>query len=499
MSRWKRILASGVLGAATALTPVGAAFAADKPADAAGARVISDFLSAYLGKSALPTLKITPSGSSYLVSLDFAAMTQALKAAGIVYDPAVLQFKVAEQDGGDWRVEVDKIPPISGSVTPPAGQPGGKVNVQVEATHLTQSALIDPKLNWIASTHGAADKLTVVQRGTGVDEFIELGGLKFDGSTKSGASGLVTTVAETLNSLNFVMDVDPKKADPATRGPGKPVHVSAQGGPGSADVSLADFQPGPLLDAWRFSVAHPTRADYARDFEALKPILTALAADHLTASDSLKLDKLDVMTEVGPVAIEGAALGVAIVNKGAESGFSEHLAVRAIKLPEGLAPPLYAPVIPTSFDIGFKAHGFDIEGAVQEWLADVKLDGDEPPLSETDRAKVSAKFVGSRPIVIDIQPSHIEGPSLDLAFSGQVTIDQSKPVGAITIKLRDFDKTAKAVQGLGADEAQKLTAVLAMAKGLGKSTADGTMVWVCSLGADHVMKVNGLPLGKSPF
>ena len=54
MSRWKRMVAGGALIAATALTPVASAFAADKPADDAGARVIADFLSAYLGKAALP-------------------------------------------------------------------------------------------------------------------------------------------------------------------------------------------------------------------------------------------------------------------------------------------------------------------------------------------------------------------------------------------------------------------------------------------------------------
>jgi len=41
--------------------------------------------------------------------------------------------------------------------------------------------------------------------------------------------------------------------------------------------------------------------------------------------------------------------------------------------------------------------------------------------------------------------------------------------------------------------------VLAMAKGLGKAGPDGAMSWVCDLGRDKVIKINGLPLGKSPF
>ncbi len=359
--------------------------------------------------------------------------------------------------------------------------------------------MFDPKLNWVASSQGGADKISLVERGPGIEEFVEFTGIKFDGATKSGASGLVTTVSETLDSLNFVMDVDPKGIDAATHGPAKPVHVSAQGGKGEINVKLADFQPGPLLDAWRFAAARRERADYARDFEGLKSVLTALVADHLTLEESFKLDKLDVMSEVGPVKVEGLVAGGGIVSKGADSGFSEHLAARSIKLPEGLVPPIYAAVTPTAFDIGFQAHGFDVELAVQEWLADVKLAGDGPVLSDADQDKVHEKLIGSRPIVIDILPSHITGPSLNLAFQGKVTVERSKPTGAITIKLQDFDKTATAVRRLDPKTEQQLTPVIAMAKGLGKPDADGALIWVCSLGADHVIKVNGLPLGKAPF
>ena len=149
----------------------------------------------------------------------------------------------------------------------------------------------------------------------------------------------------------------------------------------------------------------------ARDFEALKPVLTALAADHLKLDENLKLDKLDILTESGAVAIEGLSVAVGAINGGAETGFSEHFAARSISLPAGLVPPMYAPVIPTSFDFGFKASGFDIEAAGQEWLADVSYAGDGPTLSPQDKGKVSAKLMGTRPIVVDIPASHIRGRS----------------------------------------------------------------------------------------
>ena len=295
------------------------------------------------------------------------------------------------------------------------------------------------------------------------------------------------------------MDIDPKGVDPATKAPAKPVHISAKGQGGAVTVALKDFQPAPLLDAWRFLAAHPARADVARDFDALKSVVNAFIADRLTLDEQVSMDKLGFNTEAGPVALEGVGFSVTAVSNGADSGFGESFAAKAIKLPDGLAPPIYAAVTPTSFDIGFKATGFDIASAAQEWFADAKLAGDGPVLSAADQAKVFVKLTQSRPINIEIKPSHIVAPSLDIAFEGKVTVDKGKPFGAITLKVRDFDKTAKAVQALGPEAEQKLVPMIAMAKGLGKPGPDGAMVWVGEIGKDMVMKVNGLPLGKAPL
>ncbi len=65
--------------------------------------------------------------------------------------------------------------------------------------------------------------------------------------------------------------------------------------------------------------------------------------------------------------------------------------------------------------------------------------------------------------------------------------------------MRDFDKTVTAMKGLGPDAEKEMVPALAIAKGLAKAEADGALSWVGELGADGVMKVNGLPLGKAPF
>jgi hypothetical protein len=472
------------------------ALAADRPADPAGARAIADFIADYAGKATAPSVKVVSEGSSYLVTLDLGALNATLKPTGFTYDAAELKFRVFQQDDGQWRIETASTPPISGRMTPPNGQ--GTLEVRVETEKLEQTTLLDPKLGWIASSRGGADKVSLIEHGTGFDEVLDFAKLRFAATTKSDAQGLTTTVSEPMESLNLVMDIDRKGADPANAA-AKPVHVSAKGEGGAVDIALKGFQPGPLAEGWRFFAAHPERADYARDFAAFRTTVDALLADAFTVDESFRLDKLHIVTESGPVEIEGAAFGAGAVNGGADSGFSEHIAAKSIKLPDGMLPGVYAPLVPTSFDIGFKASGFDLAGAAQEWFANAHLEGDGPPLTKEQQDKVTARLVRSKPIVVDILPSHIVGPSLNLAFEGRVTIDNTQPVGSITIQAPNFDQMAQAIHGLGPKAEQQLVPVIAMAKGLGKPGPDGALIWVCDLGRDKVMKINGLPLGKSPF
>jgi hypothetical protein len=91
-------------------------------------------------------------------------------------------------------------------------------------------------------------------------------------------------------------------------------------------------------------------------------------------------------------------------------------------------------------------------------------------------------------------------PQINIAFQGRIQYRMGgKPTGSITIHMRDFDKTVSALKVLGPDAEQKYVPVMAMAKGLAKTDSDGALSWVGEIGADGVMKVNGLPLGKAPF
>jgi len=102
------------------------------------------------------------------------------------------------------------------------------------------------------------------------------------------------------------------------------------------------------------------------------------------------------------------------------------------------------------------------------------------------------------PIGVTILPSRILAQQLDLSFEGDLQIAGGRPVGKITIKARDFDKTMAAVKSAGPLATPQVVAGLTMARGLAKADSDGSLVWVAEYSADGVMKLNGLPLGKAP-
>jgi hypothetical protein len=64
--------------------------------------------------------------------------------------------------------------------------------------------------------------------------------------------------------------------------------------------------------------------------------------------------------------------------------------------------------------------------------------------------------------------------------------------------MRDFDKTMTAVRALRPEVQLKAIPALALAKGLAKTDADGRLSWIVEVDGDRYIKINGIPLGKTP-
>ena len=158
--------------------------------------------------------------------------------------------------------------------------------------------------------------------------------------------------------------------------------------------------------------------------------------------------------------------------------------------------------MPTSFDLHFKVAGFDLTAAGTEAIADMRLAGDKVrrfPRRTRRRFPPScsarAHWSSTSP------PSHIRAPQVDVGFEGQIrypaVLGADKATGTIAFRARNFDQTTAAALKVaaGPEEEKKLIPVIAMVKGLAKTDPDGVMTWVCEIGDDRILKVNGMSLG----
>jgi len=480
-----------------------AAFAKDLPATPDSAAKLQAFFAAYLSKAA--PLKISPADPGFMVALDLAATTAPFKSTGFSFDPATAKYHVVEQDDGAWRVEFSDFPALVAHIHKQDGDHTLDGTETITLAGAKGQAVIDPAIGFWRNFASQADSANVEAKFAGIAETVQVGGVKVNGTGQAGADGAVSAaVTQTAASIALKLDVDPKAMEAAKSGgdapesDAQPYSVDIKSGPVTADIKLDGLKTHALLDLWAFLVAHPTRPELAANEAAFKALIAAALASQTKAEETASIEKIAAQIPQGQITIDSAKFGVSGAS-GPSGAFGEHFEAAGLALPATLIPAPFVGFAPTAFSIGFRASGFDVASASAEMVADLHLAGDGPAIAPDDAAKIRAKLIGPDGIVVDIEPSRIIAPLLDLSFEGHVVYKGAKPTGTLTVHMRNFDKTQAALKTLGPDVEKKVAPMLAMAKGLAKTDGDGSLVWVGEIGPDGVMKVNGLPLGKSPI
>ncbi len=478
------------------------ASAADRPATVDGAKKLGEVFATYFGKaaSAPPNLTIAAGADHYDVAFDYGAAMSAL--AGTVpgaatYAPAIMKFKLAEQDDGAWRVGMDGYPSIKGHVSDKTTV----MDMNLDMAGFKQELVFDPATGWIRTGRATADSMTMKVAATGIDESFGTGRLVFDqvGKATDGVASLTGTGGMTNFNFGFVVRPDElKKASGEAAGGGDPINVTGKSDKATIDIALQGLKAKQGLDLWAFAVAHPGRAQLAANEPAFKALLTAFLTNDFHLSEGGTMQKLVVTAPQGPFTLENAKFGV-VAGVSAKDNLEEHFAGDGFVLPPGLVPPQFADLTPKSFDIGFKVSGFDAFAAGKEAIADLHLAGDGNPISDDDGKKILAKGMSGGPIVIDLPASHIVAPKLDIAYDGQIKIDGVKRYGKVNVHVKNFDQTVEALKALGPLVPAGAMSGVAMVKGLAKKDADGALTWVAEITADGSITVNGLPMGKAPI
>jgi len=464
----------------------GPALAADRPATAEGAKAVQAVFDRFLPAptaEAPPFVSVKVDGESYVVSVDLADVNGALKAAGAdaSYEPAALVYRLFEQDDGKWRVVQEAFPKIVSHVR--------DATSVVDIVTYRQTFVIDPALAWFTSGAASADKGNMTVKAANLDETFDFGPLKADlATTVDSTRSVSSSVKETIDAIAFKVAGTVKD--------GRPVNVSGRMDRAAFSVGVDRLKSKTLFDLVALLSAH--RADLAEHEVELKDLLRPLAAPGLRFAEGGEASKLLIESPIGAIALSEARFAVGVSNNGPESAVDATVGAEGLSLPVGLLPPGAADLTPSKINLTATVNGFDIAAAADTAIDNLHLASGGPAISPSDSAKVSAALIGGRRIKVALAPSHVVAPAVDADLQGDLTYAAGKASGAVTVRMRGFDKTMNAVKALGPEIALKALPALAMAKGLAKTETDGALSWLIELGDDRSIKVNGLPLGKAP-
>ncbi|HXE25747.1 MAG TPA: hypothetical protein VN637_12740 [Roseiarcus sp.] len=462
------------------------ALAADRPATPEGAAALKALIARYLPGAeagARPLVTVTPEGSHYLISADLSALNALLSDTGVSYDPAAIAYQAVEQDDGKWRLAMDQIPRIAFHSRHGSGS--------LELTNFRAAALIDPAIAWLLSGSANMDKGVLQLQSPKLDQEIDFGPVQETVATEVGADGSVSTRVK-----EEIADIGLKATGAGEKD--SPINFSARAEKALINLGVDGFKSRKAFDLWGLIAANPTRAGLAAHEAEFKGLLKELAAPGLKLEEGLEAQKAVVTASLGAIALADLKYRFGVANAGPQSSLSLNVSAEGLSLPVGLAPPNAGALTPSKIDVAATVKGVDLTAAANEWISDLSLAGEGPILSEDNADKVEAALLGPGPIRIEFAPSHVVAPALDADFAGVIHLDHDKPTAAISVHMRDFDKTMAAVKALGPDIAAKALPGLALAKGLGKTESDGSLSWLVELGADRSIKVNGIPFGKAP-
>ncbi len=468
------------------LSLAGNVLADDKPATPQGAESLQAFFDRFLPAppaGSPPLVNVAPDGQAYRVSADLSAMNGVLKGAGAnaTYEPAPLVYQVFEQTDGKWRVVQDSLPKI--------------VTHAKDATNVftidnyRQTIVIDPALAWWTSGAASADKGNLTAEAPKFSQSIDFGRLKGDYATTVNANGSVSsTVKQEIADIAFKVASTDKD--------GNPVSSSGRMDNAAFNIGIDGLNSKKLFDLISLLSAH--RADLSAHEGELKDLLRPLAAPGLRFVEGGEASKLMVGSPLGAIALAGAKVAVGVTNAGPASAVDATIGAEGLSLPVGLAPPGAADLTPSKIDLVLTVKGIDVAAAANTAIDSLHLGGPGSAISEADSARVSAALLGAGPLKVVIAPSHVVAPAIDADLQGELRYAAGKTAGAVTVRMRNFDKTMNAIRGLGPEMATKSLPMVAMAKGLAKTESDGALSWLIEIGDDRSIRINGIPLGKAP-
>ena len=451
----------------------------------ADADKIRDALKPYLGPMT-DQVKIQPMDDGYKATLDFTALLAEAKAQGFDASLSPLEFTAKPAGGDIWKLHQE------GDVSFAAKFPGGYVNEKF--TGMTQDITLDLAQGLITEVLGGAKTVSIDeqvpdQKGHSATVKMTADGLTVKSNTKANPDGgSDTAFTEAFGTWAMTVHSDAE---------GQPMDIAVKSAGGTFDGSIVGLQGRPMLDVWRFMIAHIKQKPTAADQGDLKSALSASLPLFKVITSKGAVTKVDVSTPLGNFGAEKIGFTLNANGLVKDGMFQEGLSVEGLTIPPGVAPAWANALVAKNTSLDVKITGFDLATWSKGMVDNADFSKDDPvPKSVVDALALGILTTGAATITIG--PSSISNNTYNLSVQGAFSAGPAaQPSGKATVKMTGFDDVMKALTGAPAEAGLKDSgAVMIVAKGLGKTGGDGSISWDIEATKDGQFLVNGTDVKK---
>ncbi len=453
------------------------------------AKRLTGIFQSYLGQEP-GVVAVTPSGDVYDVKVDFVPLIKKNAKAGFTVDVTPLVMKLTDQGGGKWLVTQDQ--PFSYSMKVP-----GQLDVMIKVGNMKGSSVFDESLSAFSSSTSDFTDLTVDETfsapggGGEMQVAYALKSMHYETTATAAQNGGVDgTVKSTMNGLVEKFNLPASAASPT------PMNIEVTADKGTSDANYKGMKAKAIYQMIAWFVAHPSEEAAKNSQAELKKLVSDGLPFFENLSSTGTLQKLSVVTPVGPVEIANVGVGISLNGIVADGFAQETLSADGLKLPVGLVPPWATDLVPQKLALDFKISGFNLSDPAKIMLDTFDLAKKNPSTPELD-AKLMAAFMPKGAVTITMGPSKVIAKLFDLGFEGDMTAGPvSTPVGQASIKAKGFDQVMDALKAAPPEMAGSAIAAMIAAKGMAKTESDGVMSWKIENTIAGGILVNGIDVSK---
>jgi hypothetical protein len=456
-------------------------------ATAAEADRLVDVFHRYLGApraGEADHVRAVPEGEAYRLTIDFDRMAEAFLPQGFSVDAAELSFLAQPLPDATWRVSELTLPtPLTFSV------PGQTLTYRWEGASF--EGIYDPALASFVSFDHAISATSSEMRGVEGASTSFVGAQTIHGTTTGAGEDTVnTSVQQTVRDVVAQETITLPDAG-AKASPALPIEFAYSIETAAIDLSLENLDAVGLLDLWAHAVARMQEDKPNVDEAALKLMLGELMPLFSRLDENIVIGGLRVGTPFGDFGMEEANIRMTLPGLVENGGMALSIALTDPSYPVELMPGWVSALAPTSLDFGFEISGFNLDAPARHLLT--AFDGGrETPLENADLMAAAMMAVPPSGATLTLKPGRIDGPVLDIAYEGELSLSMPMPTGSFRVTATGVGDAIAALTANSADPmAMQALGLLSIAQMIGRETEDDAMEFVIELNPDGSVAVNG--------